>query len=76
MADADFTQRRQLVELRIDRVLVTEGEVEIRYVIPLSLDGERGRFRHWRKDYFDNVALFVEGLVVVVNHCVELPEAV
>ena len=33
MADADFTQRRQLVELRIDRVLVTEGEVEIRYII-------------------------------------------
>ena len=44
MADADFTQRRQLVELRIDRVLVTEGEVEIRYVIPLSPDGERGAF--------------------------------
>jgi len=33
LADADFTQRRQLVELRIDRVLVTEGEVEIRYII-------------------------------------------
>ena len=52
LADANFAQRRQLVELLVDRVLVTDGEVEIRYVIPLSPDGERTRFCHLRKDYF------------------------
>src|SRR5690349_2519458 len=52
LAEADFARRRQLVELLIDRVVVTDGDVEIRYVIPLSPDGERGRFCHLRKDYF------------------------
>jgi len=60
LADADFARRRQLVELLIDRIVVTGGEVEIRYVIPLSPDGERGRFCHLRKDYFDDVAVPVE----------------
>jgi len=64
LADADFTQRRQLVELQIDRMLVTDGEVEICDVIPLRPDGERGHFRHGRNDYFDEVALCVEGLIV------------
>jgi site-specific DNA recombinase len=50
---ADFAQRRQLVELLIDRVVVTDDEVEIRYVIPIGPDGERGRFCQLRKDYFD-----------------------
>jgi site-specific DNA recombinase len=53
LADADFTRRRQLVELLIDRVLVTDGEVEIRCIIPLSPDGERVHFCHLRKDCFD-----------------------
>lgn len=52
LAHADFTRRRQLVELLIDRVVVTGSEVEIRYAIPLSPEGERGRFCHLRKDYF------------------------
>jgi site-specific DNA recombinase len=54
--EADFAQRRQLVELLIDRVVVTEDEVEIRYVVPLSPDGERGRFCHLRKDYLDQIS--------------------
>jgi site-specific DNA recombinase len=33
---ADFSQRRALVELLIDRVVVDGQDVEIRYVIPLS----------------------------------------
>ena len=33
---ADFDQRRALVELLIDRVVVDGSDVEIRYVIPLS----------------------------------------
>ena len=55
LAGADFAQKRQLVELLIDRVLVTDGEVEIRYVIPLSPGSEKVRFCHLRKDYFDPV---------------------
>ena len=56
LAGADFAQKRQLVELLTDRVLVTDGQVEIRYVVPLSPDSERVRFCHLRKDYFDPVA--------------------
>jgi site-specific DNA recombinase len=36
LASADFAQKRQLVELLIDRVLVTDSAVEIRYLIPLT----------------------------------------
>jgi site-specific DNA recombinase len=53
LADATFAQRRQMVELLIDRVVVLDGEVEIRYVIPTSLRGEHTRFCHLRLDYFD-----------------------
>jgi hypothetical protein len=50
---ATFEQRRQLVELLIDRVVVTGEEVEIRYVIPTSASSEHVRFCHLRKDYFN-----------------------
>lgn len=53
LTDATFAQRRQLVELLIDRVIVLGGEVEIRYVIPTSPRGEQTRFCHLRLDYFD-----------------------
>jgi site-specific DNA recombinase len=53
LANATFEQRRQLVELLIDRVVVTNDEVEIRYVIPTGPNGEHTRFCHLRKDYFD-----------------------
>ncbi len=36
LLDATFEERRALVELLIDRVIMTNGEVEIRYVIPTS----------------------------------------
>jgi hypothetical protein len=49
---ATFTQKRQLVELLIDRVIVTGEEVEIRYVIPTSQRSEHIRFCHLRLDYF------------------------
>ncbi len=52
LAHATFEQRRQLVELLIDRVVVTHDEVEIRYVIPTSPNGEHARFCHLRTDYF------------------------
>ena len=59
LAQADFTQRRQLVELLVDRVVVTGDEVEIRYVIPLSPEGERRRFCHLRKDYLCAAAAMI-----------------
>jgi site-specific DNA recombinase len=37
LEQASFEQKRQLVELLIDRVIVTEAEVEIRYVVPTGL---------------------------------------
>jgi site-specific DNA recombinase len=49
---ASFEQRRQLVELLIDRVVVTDGEVEIRYVIPTTPGSTKTRFCHLRTDYF------------------------
>jgi site-specific DNA recombinase len=52
LADATFERRRQLVELLIDRVVVTDEQVEIRYVIPTSPAGENFRFSHLRSDYF------------------------
>jgi site-specific DNA recombinase len=47
-----FAQRRELVELLIDRVVVDDGKVEIRYVIPTSPKGEMIPFCHLRLDYF------------------------
>jgi site-specific DNA recombinase len=47
----DFTQRRQLVELLIDRVVVADGAVEIRYVVPTGPKGEAIPFCHLRLDY-------------------------
>jgi site-specific DNA recombinase len=52
LAQATFAQKRTLVELLIDRVLVDNGDVEIRYVIPTSPRGETTRFYQLRKDYF------------------------
>jgi site-specific DNA recombinase len=52
LVHATFERRRQLVELLIDRVIVTDEQVEIRYVIPTSPAGEKMRFCHLRSDYF------------------------
>jgi site-specific DNA recombinase len=52
LAQATFEQKRQLVELLVDRVIVTGDEVEIRYVIPTTPSSEHVRFCHLRADYF------------------------
>ena len=57
LANATFEQKRQLVELLIDRVIVTDDQVEICYVIPTAPSGELTRFCHLRKDYFDHPAM-------------------
>ena len=46
-----FAQRRQLVELLIDHVIVTHDQVEIRYVVPTGPKGETTPFCHVRLDY-------------------------
>ena len=51
LAQADFAQQRQLVELLIDRVIVNNDEVEIRYVIPTQSEGPQVPFSHLRTDY-------------------------
>src|SRR5215208_1644651 len=51
LADATFEQKRKLVELLIDRVIVSGEEVEIRYVIPIDPSSEQVRFCHLRSDY-------------------------
>jgi site-specific DNA recombinase len=57
----NFAQRRQLVELLIDRVIVDNETVEIRYVIPTAPAGEHAPFCHLRKDYFEAVNTLVAG---------------
>jgi site-specific DNA recombinase len=59
--DLDFAQRRQLVELLIDRVIVTDGQVEIRYVIPTDPKGETTPFCHLRLDYLPVLPALAEG---------------
>jgi site-specific DNA recombinase len=49
--DATFEQKRALLELLIDRVIVADEEVEIRYVIPTSPNGPYQPFCHLRTDY-------------------------
>jgi site-specific DNA recombinase len=51
LEEASFEQKRQLVELLIDRVIVSDGEVEIRYVIPTQPEGSHVPFSHLRLDY-------------------------
>src|SRR4030095_7709950 len=52
-AQATFAQKRTLVELLIDRVLVDNGDVEIRYVITTTPRRETTRFYQLRKDDFE-----------------------
>jgi len=53
LADATFEQKRRLVELLIDRVIVNDEEVEIRYVVPTSPEGPHQPFCHLRTDYLN-----------------------
>lgn len=55
LAQASFEQKRKLVELLIDRVVVINDQIEVRYVVPTDPRGETTRFCHLRKDYFHDV---------------------
>jgi site-specific DNA recombinase len=51
LEEATFAQRRELVELLIDRVIITDQTVEIRYVIPTQPDGPHLPFCLLRTEY-------------------------
>ena len=51
LEQADFGRKRELLELLIDRVVVTGDAVEIRYAVPVGPEGERGPFCRLRTDY-------------------------
>jgi site-specific DNA recombinase len=51
LAQTSFEQKRHLMELLVDRVVVTEGEVEIPYVMPTTPDSERLRFCQLRSNH-------------------------
>jgi site-specific DNA recombinase len=61
LGQASFEQRRELVELLIDRVVVTDDAVEIRYVIPTTEASAHTRFCQLRTDYFDALAHLLTG---------------
>jgi site-specific DNA recombinase len=51
LSEATFEQKRALVELLIDQVVLTDEEVEIRYVVPTSPEGPHRPFCHLCTDY-------------------------
>src|SRR4051812_38403884 len=53
LATADFERKRALLELLVDRVVVTDSAVEIRYIFPTSPEGERESFCRLRTDYLE-----------------------
>ena len=57
-----LAQRRQLVALLIDRVIVNDAQVEIRYVAPTGSKGETTPFCHLRLDYLDAQALLIQAI--------------
>src|SRR5262249_16183790 len=61
LEEATLEQCRQLIELLIDRVIVTDGAVEIRDAIPTTEASTHTHFCHLRTDYFDPEALAVPG---------------
>ncbi|HEV2461485.1 MAG TPA: hypothetical protein VGS80_24280, partial [Ktedonobacterales bacterium] len=68
LSQATWEQKRQLVELLIDRVVVTDADVEIHYVIPTAPAGEQVRFCHLRTDYFHAALLFVRLDEFLIRH--------
>lgn len=72
LSQASFEQKQKLIELLIDRVIVTGNEVEIRYVVPTHVRGKKTHFCHLRLDYLPTNSLHVSffsavGVVLETN---------
>jgi site-specific DNA recombinase len=69
LINATFEQKRKLVELLIDRVVVIDEKVEIRYVIPTNQSSEHIRYCQLRSDYFGHPFLIgPRGGEIAVEH--------
>jgi site-specific DNA recombinase len=55
LTHATWEQKRQLIEWLVARVVVSDGEVEIRYIIPTTPAAEADRFCHLRSDYREHL---------------------
>ncbi len=55
LAQATWEQKRQLVEWLVARVVVADGEVEIRYVVPATPAAEADHLCHLRSDYREHL---------------------
>ena len=55
LEQANFDQKRQLIEWLIDRVIVSDNDVEIRYVVPTQPEGTHIPFCQLRSDYRDRL---------------------
>jgi site-specific DNA recombinase len=55
LEQADFGRKRELLELLIDRVIVTDETIEIRYAVPVGPEGEREPFCRLRTDYQERI---------------------
>jgi site-specific DNA recombinase len=62
---ASFARRRELVELLIDRVVVTDDDVEIRYVVPTTAGSLHTRFCQLRQDYLHDPSVSTKPLARV-----------
>ncbi|MGZ6347887.1 MAG: recombinase family protein [Anaerolineales bacterium] len=51
LEQADFAQKRQLIEWLVDRVIVSDNDVEIRYVVPIQPEEPHIPFCQLRSDY-------------------------
>ncbi len=56
LAKADFDCKRHVLELLVDRVVVTDDQVTIRYAFPTGPDGEREPFCRLRTDYLPRLS--------------------
>lgn len=48
---AGFEQKRQVVEVPVDRVVVSHEEVEVRHVVATNKASEQVHYSHLRADY-------------------------
>ena len=78
LMNTSFEQKRKLVELLMDRVVVTDHSAEIRYVIPTAPRSEHIRFCHLRTDYFAGPKVCLGAALIdahfVLKPDIDLPE--